>query len=214
LIQELQEEDKLRIDQGFSVSIEPNLSWNTPIKQLIEEIPSGTLQPRLFEKVDKHPLDNMYPDVLAFEGVEKGYYDIWCQLLIRCLILVRKTYDIESIMKIENPEDLNLSGSLVSFEGLFRGDVQSFQDYRNNSRTFTTLRVKSDSSLWLSKLGIKTHYVYSETAADNLSDGRGNGILFFRSMNSIRRTKSLQIVKFNCSPLIIGSGGGGVLRIT
>lgn len=214
LVQELQEENELRNEQGFNVSIEPNLSWSTPVIQLIEEIPSGTLQPKLFENVAKHPLDNMYPDVHAFEGIEKAYYDIWCQLMIRCLILVRRTYDIVSVMKLDNPENLELSGSLISFDGLFRGDVKSFQEYKNNPRTFTVLRIKSDHSLWLSKLGIKTHYVNSETAADSLSDGRGNGIFFFRSINSVRTTKSQKIIKFSCSPLIIGSGGGGVLQIT
>ena len=213
LRKELQEETSLRKEQGFSVSLEPNLSVTPPVEQFLEEIPSGTIHPDYFKDFTGHPKDPLYPDVHAFEGGGKPYYDIWCQMMIRCLIIVRRTIDIESVMQLDEDNLALLAGSIVSFDGRLRGNVQGPNNYEEVPISNTVLRVKFDCTIALSRLSIKNHYVYSETAAESLSHGRGNGIALLRDVYAARATEKCKTIKFNCTPLIIGSGGGKALSI-
>lgn len=214
LKKELIEEDALRKEQGFDVSLEPNMAWSPYVQRLVEEIRKGDPHPDLFKGSPGHPYDSLYPEGPAFANPAIPLYDIWCQIMIRCLILSRRTYDIENIMSLENILDLDLAGSLITFDGKFRGRIENPKYYKSTSVCYTILRIKSDNEIWLTRLGIKTHYVYSFTASDNLSDGSGNGVLLFRSIDSVRKNANTRVVKYSCTPLIIGSGGGGTLRIT
>jgi len=213
LKKELIEEDALRKEQGFDISLEPNMALTPTVQKLVEEIRKGDPHPEIFKESPGHPYDPFYPEGPAFANPAKPLYDIWCQIMIRCLILSRRVYDIENLMSIENILDLNLSGSLVTFDGRFRGRIVSPKDYESTPVSYTVLRVKNDNTIWLTKLGIKTHYIYSFTASDNLCDGRGNGVLLFRNIDSVMSNPKTRIVKFSCTPLIIGSGGGGTLQI-
>lgn len=213
LKKELIEEASLREEQRFNVSMEPNLDWAPHIAEMVEAVKLGDPHPKIFSKATGHPQDPLYPTDFAFEeGSIKPMYDIWCQIMIRCLILSRKTYDIENIMLLENPSELNISGSLITFNGKLRGDISNHYN-ETSPLGFTVLRVLKNNIIWLSKLSIKQYYVYSESAAYTLSDGRGNGVLMFRNISNIRETSKCRIVKFQCTPLIIGSGGGGTLKI-
>jgi hypothetical protein len=62
------------------------------------------------------------------------------------------------------------------------------------------------NTIWRTNLSLKTHYVYSVTAAECLSDGKENGILFFRSVKTVSNRKGQTVVEFEATPLIIGSG--------
>ena len=207
------EEDKLRQEQGFDCSIEPNTSWNKYVASLVEEIKTGTPHPIMFENSEMHPLDPYYPIGPVFADPAKAFYDIWCQIMIRCLLICRKTFDIENLMKLDNPLDLDLSGSLIVYEGNLIGKVVAPNEYKETPVTHTVLRCIDSSTSWLTKLSIKTHYVYSETAAESLSKGRSNGVLMLRSIDSVRKTIKSKLVKLSCTPLIMGSGGGKTLKI-
>jgi hypothetical protein len=214
LKKELIEEDQLRKEQRFDISMEPNLSWTPWVVQLIEEIKKGDPHPEPFKNIQGHPSDPQYPDGPVFVSQHNPMYDMWCQIMVRCLILTRKTYDIENLMKLDFLSESDFTGSLVTFNGRLRGKVEIPNDYKKTPLCYTTLKIKSDNTCWLSSFGIKTHYVYSSTAADSLSDGRGNGVFLFRGINKIKILDKFKIVNFSCTPLIIGSGGGGTLNIT
>jgi hypothetical protein len=53
---------------------------------------------------------------------------------------------------------------------------------------------------------LKTHYVYSMTAARSLSNGTENGLLALRSVDSIKVRGKRRLVDFSCTPLMIGNG--------
>ena len=194
---ELIEEDPLRESQGFDVSIEPNTSWKNPyLQRLVEEIPCGSPHPEIFVGAESHPLDPYLPASPAFADIRTPLYDIWCQIMIRCLIATRKTYDINTLQKLTDPYEFEISGSLVVFNGRVSGDVEEPSNYKEKPVCHTTLKVDNENTVWLSQLSIKTHYVYSYTAAESLSDGRSNGVLLFRSIDEIKIKDDKTHVKF------------------
>jgi hypothetical protein len=66
---------------------------------------------------------------------------------------------------------------------------------------------KSGLDTWKSVLELKTHYVYSMTAAGALSRGTENGLFVMRSIDSVqKRGPKRRVVTFSCSSLIIGNG--------
>ena len=126
---ELKEEDNLRKEQGYDVSLEPNLSLNDHVVRLTEEIKKGDPHPSIFKAAQGHPQDSQYPAGPAFSS-PKPFYDIWCQIMVRCLILSRKVYNIEDLMSFENIEDININGALVTFDGSLKGDVKPPGNYK------------------------------------------------------------------------------------
>lgn len=211
---ELIQEDKLRKQQGFDVSLEPNTSWKNPnVERLVEEIPSGTPHPDFFSRTRGHPSDPYLPIKPAFADISKPLYDIWCQIMIRCLISITQTYNITSLMKLDNPKEIDLSGSLIVLEGRLSGSVVEPSEYKSKPLTHTNLQIKDEYNTWSSKLSIKTHYVYSNTAAESLSSGRTNGIIIFRSIENVAKRNHKSLINFSCSPLMLGCGGGGTLNI-
>ncbi len=211
---ELIQENKLREQQGFDISVEPNTSWKVSyVQRLVEEILSGNPHPEVFSKTKGHPSDPQLPLLPVFADLGKPLYDIWCQIMIRCLIATKRTYDISVLMHLDNPEELNVEGSLVVFDGRLSGKVVDPSKYKAFPLTNTTLKVVNKNITWSSDLSIKTHYVYSDTAAQSLSSGRTNGILIFRGVEKVRKSKAKIHVTFSCTPLMLGCGGGGPLNI-
>lgn len=211
---ELIQEDGLREQQGFDISMEPNTSWKNPyVEKLTEEILNGTPHPKVFSQTEGHLSDPYLPSKPAFADLGKPLYDIWCQIMIRCLIATRRTYDIGTLQKLDNPNELKIDGSLVVFEGRLSGNVVDPSRWKAHPLTNTKLRVDGDGTVWSSNLSIKTHYVYSDTAAESLSDGNTTGILIFRGIDRVTKRKSKILVNFSCCPLMLGCGGGGPLDI-
>lgn len=200
---QFQEETILRKEQKFDISLEPTTSWNPTVEKLVEEIKSGNPHPKMFQKAKGHPKDPLYPTEFP---PAIGFYDVWCQIMVRVILVIRGAYDIENLMSLENPADSGLEGSLISFKGELNGDVASPDEWIKKPVSRTTLSVKKNSTIWISELSLKTHYVYSDTAVSSLDKGRENGILFFRSIESIEKQNDNKIVIFKCTPLILGSG--------
>jgi len=133
-------------------------------------------------------------------------YDIWCQIMIRAIIAVRTPYDLDDLMKLEDPKAAKLEGCLVAFEGSLKGKVSPPKNWEKRPLTKTRLTRTLGNARWWCDLRIKTHYVYSVTAAESLSDGYENGLLILRSVKSSRRRDGKSIVNFDAIPLIIGNG--------
>jgi hypothetical protein len=211
---EFQHEDKLRKEQGFDISLEPNTAWTPLVEELLSFVRTGDPHPSFFKDWKGHEMDPLLP--VGFQGSIPtfGFYDIWCQIMVRAIIACRGTYDLNDLMALKDPTDIQLHGKLVSFEGHLRGNVALPSDWRTKPLSKAALIIKDGSASWKSVLEFKTHYVYSMTAASSLSRGRQNGILFLRSIDSVETKKRGQIVTFSCTPLILGCGGGGALKIS
>ena len=136
---------------------------------------------------------------------EIALYDIWCQIMVRAIIAVRTPYDLDELLKLEDPKAAKLDGCLVAFEGSLKGNVRPPKIWEKWV-TQTRLTRATDGAKWWSDLKMKTHYVYSVTAAESLSCGYENGLLILRSVLSTRRRNGQRVVNFDAIPLIIGSG--------
>lgn len=148
----------------------------------------------------------MYP--VGFEGPVPAfvYYDLWCQIMVRAIVTARQVYTLESLSTLNSTDESDLSGQLVSFEGSVHGSVAIPEDWKTKRVSRVLLRVREGQVTLRSVLELKTHYVYSMTAASALSGGIENGLLVFRHANSINRRGSRRTVQFTATPLIIGSG--------
>jgi hypothetical protein len=133
-------------------------------------------------------------------------YDIWCQIMVRAIIAARTPYDLDDLLKLEDPKGAKLDGCLVAFEGSLKGNVRPPKIWEKWPVTQTRLTRTTDGAKWWSDLKIKTHYVYSVTAAESLSAGYENGLLILRSVLRTRRRNGKRVVNFDAIPLIIGSG--------
>ncbi len=204
---QFQEEDKLRKEQGFDSSLEPTTAWTPPLERFLEEVKTGDPHPDFFKKFSGHPLDPLFP--LGFEGriATFVYYDLWCQIMIRVILTCRSAYDLDDLIALDEPLNAQLAGKLVSFRGPLRGKVAIPEDWRQIPISKTVLAVKANTTSWRSILELKTHYVYSMTAASSLSKGTANGLVIMRSIDSVRsKGKKRRVILFSCTPLIIGNG--------
>ena len=203
---ELEEESKLRVAQGFDQSLEPTLEWNSRTEGFVEEVRKGNVHPAMFTNAESHPSDPYFPAPNKFQ-MEFFLYDLWCQVMARAIITVRRVYDLSQLLSLEDPGAAGLVGSLLSFEGTLKGQVYAPATWTTNPIGTTTLTVSSDHACWQSNLNLKTHYVYSDTGAMSLSSGKKNGILVLQSIDSVENSESGErVVRFSCTPLIIGSG--------
>lgn len=212
LTQQFRIEDALRKQQGFDVSLEPTTALSGPLEEFLEELKGGNPHPDFFRDFQTHPRDRLYPVDFSGGIPTFAYYDLWCQIMVRAILTARGAYDLEDLAKLEDPLALRIAGRFVSFEGRLRGKVAFPDEWRKKAVSNILLECRSGSESWRSILKLKTHYVYSVTAASALSHGMENGLLIVRSIDSVQRKGSRRrIVQFSSTPLIIGSG---VLQIS
>jgi hypothetical protein len=123
LVNEFQEEEIARKKQHFDISLEPNTRWGEITKRLLTWLKSGDSSPSHFS-ISKDTLRIRYYQQERY-GLRKeiALYDIWCQIMTRAIIAVRTPYDLDDLMKLEEPKAAKLEGSLVVFEGSLKGKV-------------------------------------------------------------------------------------------
>lgn len=211
---QFREEDKWRKQQGFDVSLEPNTSWNPVVQRFLEYVRLGDVHPQCFRGCEAHPRDPMYVRGFSEDGSANfAYYDLWCQIMVRAILVARGSYDISDLMRLKDLSQLSLEGRLISFFGPLHGKVAYPNEYVEKPLSSTTLTVKERGQTWKTNLDLKTHYVYSVTATGSLSRGHGCGLLLMRGITHLRTRGKTRVVEFSCTPIIIGSGGGGPLEI-
>src|ERR1044072_1158632 len=121
LVKEFQEEEVARKKQHFDISLEPNTRWGEITKRLLTWLKSGDSQPEPFLNIKGHIQDPLLPTGAVWIEKEIPLYDIWCQIMTRAIIAVRTPYDLDDLMKLEDPKAAKLEGSLVAFEGSLKG---------------------------------------------------------------------------------------------
>jgi hypothetical protein len=203
---QFREEDVLRKQQGFDVSLEPTTALDPMVEQLLDAIPKGDPHPDPFKRCTGHSLDPLYPVGFVGGFPAFAYYDAWCQIMVRAIIAVRGTYDLEDLTRLREPMEAVLRGKLISFKGSVRGRVALPSQYQAEPISKTKLHVRTRTGVWRTVLNLKTHYVYSTTATMPLSRGTENGLLVMRSVDAVRKTGPRREVEFSCTPLIIGNG--------
>ena len=213
LREELKVESKLREEQGFDASIEPTLTWSQPVKVLLNEVRAGQVHPEIFEGADGHARDPLMPSGPTFTDNRIPLYDVWCQLMARALIAVRTPYLMQEFAQLEKPMESGFSGKLVAFEGNLEGDVVPPSEWEETPVSETRLEIRNEGVKVRTDLSLKTHYIYSVTGAESLEEGRGCGLLFLRNFSDVSTEDGVRTIEFDCSPLIIGSGGGKLLEI-
>lgn len=206
---EFLEEDALR-KQYFDLCTEPNTKWNSIVEQFLEYLPIGDPHPGMFKDLAGHPLDPMWPTGFQQSIAVFAYYDLWCQIMIRAILTARDAYDLDDLTRLVDPDEVALAGRIVSFRGSVRGRIAFPQEWQTKPLSKALLTVRRGKITWRSTLELKTHYVYSVTAAVALGKGTENGLLVFRGINSSMDSGGRRTVDFTCTPLIIGNG---VLKI-
>lgn len=206
LTQQFRIEDELRKQQGFDVSLEPTTALSHPLEQFLEELKSGNPHPDFFRDFQTHPRDRLYPVDFSGDTPAFAYYDLWSQIMVRAILTARGAYDLADLTKLENPLELQIAGRLISFKGKLQGEVAFPDEWREKPLSNVLLTIREGTQTWQSMLELKTHYIYSMTAASALSDGLENGLLIMRSIDSIQQKGSRRIVQFSSTPLIIGNG--------
>ena len=173
---------------------------------MLSFVQAGTSHPPPFHDIKGHPRDPLLPTGAIWLHPEVLYYDLWCQIMVRAVIAVCAPYDLDDLMRLGSAEASNLSGNLVTFEGQLKGRVVEPAKWRTNPVCRTQLTRELDGVIWQADLSIKTHYVYSLTAAEGLSDGDENGVLAIRGFKGTAQSDGKRLVRFYAVPLIIGSG--------
>lgn len=214
LKEELRTETDFREEQGFDISTEPNLSWSQPVQILLEYLKRGQVHPEPFEGAEGHERDPLMPSGPAFADQRIPLYDVWCQLMARALVAVRTPYLLNDLARLDDPINSGLTGMLIAFEGELDGEVTPPSQWEEKPVSETVLSVRNEDTRVFSNLKLKTHYVYSVTGASSLDKGRACGLLLLRSFRGISEENGVRYVEFHCSPLIIGSGGGGLLQLS
>lgn len=210
---ELREETVLREKQKYNISLEPTISWSTPVQKMLDYIKIGCIHPPIFNGIKGHPNDPFLPDIPTFSDVRVAYFDMWCQLMVRAIIAVRTPYLLNDLLLLDDPLNSGLSGVLVAFEAKLKGSVKYPKDWKTSPVTTTELTLSNKNTIIKSTLYFKTHYIYSDTASQSLSSGRSYGLLLFRDFKSVSKINSKRVVEFSSIPIIIGCGGGSLLNI-
>ena len=203
---EFQEESGLGQAKGVDVCIEPNTSWPRSTERMLQYVGTGVVQPDCFDDVPPHPRDALYPRAHAWQP-EYPHYDLWCQIMVRVLVATRGVCDMEALLQLDDPAKASVAGMLASFSGSLKGEVVDPWQYEHTPTCSTLLTVGRGRTRWKSLLGLKTHYVYSDTAAMNLSKGPTDGLALLRRITHVeRRETGYTFVHFACTPLILGIG--------
>jgi hypothetical protein len=208
LTSDFQEEEIARRKSKYFSNMEPNTSWNEHTKRLLEAVLEENPHPKIFQNQPGHPADPFYPDERpVFANPLFGYYDIWCQIMVRAILSVREAFNLEDLTRLGNPMQSNLEGSIVAFKAKVKGEVFSPSKWRTNPIGYTELIYKNKNVTWRSQMKLKTHYVYSVTASEDLSDGNQSGLLILRSIERVNKGNYQKEIIFKAIPLIMGFGG-------
>jgi hypothetical protein len=204
---EFQEEEVLRQQQRFSISLEPNTRWNSATERMLSWVRAADAHPEPFHDIIGHPKDLLYPTGGAVDSVRKAaLYDLWCQIMVRAVLATRLSIGFEDLLAFDEPSEVELAGSLLTFDGTIRGDVPHPSEWRTQPTSSVVVRCTEGNQSMISTLALKTHYVYSDTAAMSLSKGRANGVLVFRGVEKVIKRGRKRRVEISASPLLIGTG--------
>jgi hypothetical protein len=200
----LSEQDPKAKDKLFGLNAVPEV--NEPTLQALKSIYDGEGYPSYLGKFAQHPADANYSADCSTQEAMMAYhkYDLWCQIAAQTLAEARGTVPLEDLYKFQTEEALDdFSGSLVTFRLSARGSIR-IPRYWNESPVGTiTARATYSGKPIKIRMQIRTMYVFSDTAALNLSNGRISGLGVFGGAT----TNDHGEMEFTVVPMILGTGG-------
>lgn len=197
-------------DGGFNWQAVPKEDDLT--KALLMSLHLGELWPRCLHRVEGHPNDPDYPiDMSPPHGMTTFHgYDLYCQLLVRALAILRPPRTLESLWALKEESLIDhFSGNLVSFRETAIGkSVYTPKVADEHPLGRVQFRVQRDGFVYRAFLAIKNMYVFSDTAALNLERSKVCGVGIMEDAQEVDNNGKSEI-QIGIKPLIIGIGGLG-----
>jgi len=176
---------------------------------LLESLARGDLWPSCVPRVQGHPQDPDYPfDFSSPDGMTAFHrFDQYCQLMVRTLLLSAEVTPLEDIFLLG--EDLGagaLLGRLTTFEARLWGrDVMAPQYWETKPVARLWFRRRKEGREIQAELLIKTMYVFSVTAALELTRGRMSGMGLLQTIH-VGRASVQDPTRVRIVPLMLGLG--------
>jgi len=211
LLKTIAEEDRLKAaDAAYQFQLTPKKDNRT--HACLASAALGEFWPSWLPRVGGHPEDPDLPiDLGPPNGMEAFHcFDLYCQILVRVLMVLKPPVPLEYIREFIDPEELKpLEGRLVSFREAAIGKRIESPKVHHTHRTGTVqFRNKRRTFLYLTNMTLRNMYVFSDTSADNLRESRVCGIGVFGGaiLNGKGASKEMRL---RVVPLLIGLGGLG-----
>ena len=199
-----------KVDQGFKWQALPGDNYLTP--PLLSSLRAGELWPRVLPRVDGHPLDPDLPTDLGPPYGMTSYhgFDLYCQLMTRVLALHQPPLALEALWALKDSEAIDrYAGCLVSFRERAIGKgitVPSLWESHPLGRV--QFRIQRGKHVYRAQMSIKTMYLFSDTASENLRDSKVCGIAILEDAEQKKFGSKTELI-LRLKPLIIGIGGLG-----
>lgn len=211
LQKEIQEDiNHHKTDLGFQWQALPG--ENDLTVPLLHSILAGDFWPRMLPRVTGHSDDPDYPinlappyGMTAFHG-----FDLYCQLMTRCLASLSFPYPLELLWKFNEPDLIDkFAGSLITFrEHAIGKSIVSPRSSQNKPLGRVQFRFQKSGKVFKALMVIKNMYVFSDTAAENLRNSKVCGIAILEDAKKVKVKNKLEL-HIGLKPLLIGMGGLG-----
>ncbi len=199
-----------KTDTGFQWQAVPG--DNSLTQPLMFSLRAGELWPQVLTRVDGHPLDSDYPyDLSPPHGMTAYHgFDLYCQLMTRTLVLHSPPIPLEALWSLRDADAIDrYAGCLVSFrERAIGKDIAYPSQWKNTPLGRVQFRVQRKGRVYRAQMSIKTMYVFSDTAAENLRGTKVCGIGVLEDANQARVGTKTEL-HVSIKPLLIGIGGLG-----
>jgi hypothetical protein len=198
------EQDRKTDDPFFGLNAVPQADGHTA--EALQSIYNGDKYPNYLRRFKPHPSDPNYSVDCSTQEAMLAYhrYDLWCQIAAQTLAEARGTTPIEDLFDCETEEDIdNFAGGLITFRLSIYGKGIHIPGMWKDYPTGTIqARIKHENKIIRVRMQLRTMYLFSDTAAINLSRGRvsGLGVLNGAVINEDGE------MEFIVVPLIIGTG--------
>jgi hypothetical protein len=201
----LNEEARKKSDTLFGMNAVPRMDPYT--LEALKSVYIGEPRPSYLGAFKPHPADPSYStDSSPAEAMQAFHkYDLWCQIVGQTLAEARGTTPLEDLYRFTTEEDVDyFTGRLVTFRLTVRGKgvriPKLWEQYATGS---LQAKAKVGKHRFRIRMQLRTMYLFSDTAAINLSNGRVSGLGFLNGAVSTEKNE----VEITIIPLLIGAGG-------
>lgn len=170
-------------------------------------IHKGEMYPGYLGKFKPHPEDPDYSiDCSSQEAMSAFHlYDLWCQLVVQVLVEAYGAHPLEDLFSYQAEEEFDrFAGGLFSFKLSVRGKgihiPRMWEEYPTGR---ITANKKVDGRKYRVRMTLRTMYLFSDTAAMNLEQGRVSGIGILNG--AVEGDDG--IIELTVTPLLMGYGG-------
>lgn len=199
-----QEEQDKKKDALFGLNAVPRADRSTIAA--LNSICKGEDYPSYLDKFEPHPEDPNYStDSSSIEAMSTfHHYDLWCQVIVQCLAIARGVVPLEDLLLVGDQDQMDqYAGSLISFKLTIRGKgVKIPREWKEFPTSSISGTLKNAERVLQARMNLRTMYLFSDTAAINLSNGRVSGLGILQGAVMEDKKTAVTLV-----PLVIGAGG-------